>query len=175
MLRSIIVGNGTSSCARVTSAVAVVWSATTAAVAWSLLASLPACGNNNSREQARSYARGSVPCAVDSDCCVVIDRCINQALVVGAKDKATVASLVAQPDPSGCTGCILPAVQVQCVAGQCAGTLVDLFSADGGIDAAAYEALTQDHCASIAGVVTKMSAALPTLRTQAILGCGPKT
>jgi hypothetical protein len=154
---------------------AFVWWVTTAAVTCPLLASLPACGGNNSREQARSYARGSVPCAADLDCCVVIDRCINQALVVGAKDKATVASLVAQPDPSGCTTCIPPTVQVQCVAGQCAGTLVNPASSlDGGVDVAVYQALAQDHCGSIAGVVTKTIAALPTLRTQAILGCGPK-
>ena len=121
-----------------------------------------------SREEARAYARGAVSCATDSDCCVVIDGCINQALVVRAADSDKVAALVAQPDPGGCTGCLLPAVQVACVAGQCAGTLVDP-SADAG---AAYSALTKDHCGIVPGVVTKTSSA--ELHVRALLGCGPQ-
>jgi hypothetical protein len=137
---------------------------------------LVACSSTTSstspREEARAYARGSVPCVADSDCCVVVDRCINQALVVRAADKDKVASLVSGPDPGGCTSCILPAVQAFCDQGQCAGTLIDVFSPDGGNDGA-YEALTQDHCGRVAGIPAT-SAAAPTIGTRAILGCGPR-
>jgi hypothetical protein len=125
-----------------------------------------------SREQARDYARATVGCKTDSDCCVVVDGCINQALVVGAADKDKVASLVSQPDPGGCTGCLLPAVQVTCDQGQCQGALIDVYSPDGGIEAGAITQLTQDHCGSVAGVVTT-KATTPALTTQAIFGCGP--
>lgn len=140
-----------------------------ALVACSSSSSIPA----SSREQARSYARGNVPCVTDSDCCVVIDRCINQALVVRSTDKDKVAALVSQPDPAGCTGCLLPAVQVACVSGQCVGTLVNEFSSDAGVDAAVYMSLTTDHCGSIAGVSAK-NVPLSDLRAEAILGCGPQ-
>lgn len=129
-------------------------------------------GSTSTREQARTYARATVSCKIDSDCCVVVDGCINQALVVGVADKDKVASLVAQPDPAGCTGCLLPAVQVTCSQGQCAGTLIDVYTEDSGITSAEVTQLTQSHCGSVAGVLgTK--ATTPTLKTQAIFGCGP--
>ena len=143
----------------------------------SLLCALPcavACTSStssapSSREQARSYARGSVPCATDTDCCVVVDRCINQALVVRATDRDKVASLVASDDPGGCTACLLPAVQVSCDNGQCAGALVSPV-ADGGADA--YAALSTDHCGTLPGIAAK--SATPGLAPRAILGCGPQ-
>jgi hypothetical protein len=131
-------------------------------------------GSSSNREQARSYARGSIPCAVDSDCCVVIDRCINQALVVRASVKDTVASLVSQPDPGGCTGCILPSVQVSCTQGQCAGVLVDSFLPDGGVDAATYASLTRDHCGPVPGVPSSTQSVVTEVKVQEILGCGPQ-
>ncbi len=156
------------------------------ALSFAAYLSLSACTSSSpssassSREQARGYARGSIPCATASDCCVVIDRCINQALVVRSADRATVAALVSQPDPAGCTGCLLPAVQVSCVSQQCTGALVDPLSldagADAGVDASVYASLTTDHCGSVAGVppaVSSQDAPLSGLRPQSILGCGP--
>jgi hypothetical protein len=124
----------------------------------------------SSDAECRAKLRG---CSTAADCCVVIDRCINQALVVRATDKATVASLVSQPDPGGCTFCLLPAVQVSCVSGQCAGTIIGPSDSDGGVDAAVYTALTTDHCGTIPGVAPQ-SALVSGLRLDAILGCGPQ-
>jgi hypothetical protein len=59
-------------------------------------------------------------CTQNSDCCVVINDCTNQAQVVPASAYATAAAV--WPSCSNqCTGCIPPAVSVACVAGQCVG------------------------------------------------------
>jgi hypothetical protein len=126
-----------------------------------------------SREEARSIARADAPCASDLDCCVVDDPCIEQALVVRASDKDKVASLVAEPGPEGCTQCILPAVQVSCVQGLCAGVVVDT-EADGGTDFDTFSLLTHDHCGPIAGVASTTTKRIsPSLAPRSILGCGP--
>lgn len=137
---------------------------------------LSACTGTSpsTREQARVIAGGNAPCTSDLDCCVVIDQCINQALVVRASDKDKVASLVAEPDPRGCTLCMLPAVQVSCMQGQCAGVLVDFPSPDGGTDGTTYSALSHDHCRPIAGVPSAAENTSPPLKAQAILGCGAR-
>ena len=59
-------------------------------------------------------------CTQNSDCCVVINDCLNQAQIVPAAAYAT-ASAVWPSCTGQCTGCIPPAVQVACVDGACVG------------------------------------------------------
>jgi hypothetical protein len=122
-------------------------------------------------DQAYAYAKGDLSCTADTDCCVVIDGCLNEGLVVTAAEQAKVASLLAEFDqnamthPSAgneCNGCIVPPVQVACVHGQCVGTMVDMFSPDGGVPD--LTPFYKNHCGSLPNAPeTKM--------TGTILGC----
>ncbi len=129
-------------------------------------AATPSSDGGNSatdpRARAATYARDDIPCNVDSDCCLVTDRCLNSALVVGAADKDTVTSLLRSADMTRCTGCVGAFVQVSCNQGKCLGTSVDLRSADG---AAPDPRLAQDHCGSVDGPQTPK-------RTGSKFGCG---
>jgi hypothetical protein len=98
------------------------------------------------RNLAATFARDNIPCAVDSDCCLVTDACKNTALVVSALDKNIVTNLIHSADMTLCTGCIGAFVEVSCKMGTCSGTSVDFTSPDAGhLD----ERLGQDHCGSI--------------------------
>src|SRR4051794_5357420 len=77
------------------------------------------------RIKAGTYARDNIPCTVDTDCCVVLDQCYEQALVVSAGDKDAVRSLLNGADMGRCSLCVLPLVQASCTQGKCTGTFVD--------------------------------------------------
>lgn len=118
---------------------------------------------------AQSYANGDAGCATAADCCVVVDGCMNEALVVGAKDQATVANLVAAYDQAEyalgpqarCTGCVPPPVQVSCVQNKCVGSYVGFESPDGGeID----PSFMQNHCGTLPNAPAAIS-------TGSVLGC----
>ncbi len=100
---------------------------------------------------------GPFACTKNSDCCVIINSCINAAQIVAAKDVA--AAKAAWPTCDvGCNDCIPPAVEVGCNAGECAGKVVDL------ADASA-ETL-QDHCGVDPTVLTAAS--------KLLFSCGAK-
>lgn len=120
------------------------------------------------REAARSYARESIACTNDSECCVVIDGCLGQALVVAASDKEKVASLVAQ-DAGPCAGCGQPYVEVSCVNQKCTGAIVEFLRPDSGLDSETLTLLRRDHCGSVAGARASTE---PVTKPRTILGCG---
>jgi hypothetical protein len=79
---------------------------------------------------------GPVACTTNSDCCVVINQCVNEAQIVSATNKTKASAAMDTCGP--CTACIPPAIQVGCDNGVCVGTVVDM--SDAGPD------LMQDHC-----------------------------
>jgi len=82
-------------------------------------------------------------CKTSADCCVAMDWCMATAYLVGkAEYNAMVASIdAAIASRSGCAGCVLPAVQVDCQAGFCVGQQLS-FYADG-------TAFDRSHCGPI--------------------------
>jgi hypothetical protein len=86
------------------------------------------------RAKARSYAHDQIPCTSDSDCCVAIDYCKAEALVVGVADQAVVQEMLntAYQWTSGlqdsldridfCSACAASDVRVACgTSGWCVG------------------------------------------------------
>lgn len=64
-------------------------------------------------------------CAVDADCCVVVEPCTARNFLVTADEFAD-AKETAEFDEGGvCASCAAPAVSVACVDGQCQGTSFD--------------------------------------------------
>jgi hypothetical protein len=104
---------------------------------------LPASTPQELRYAAEAYARDDLACQSDADCCVVVDTCVSNALVVSATDRAEVEGLLAEADDGVCTRCIAPAVQVRCDAGTCVGESLP-FSDD-----ATYAELSKTHCGSL--------------------------
>lgn len=86
------------------------------AVATFIAASIAAaCGcSNDPLAEARGYAVDPIPCAQDSDCCVVNDGCRSTAYVVASRDSTEVSSLIASADNSSCNGCVTPMLQLSC-------------------------------------------------------------
>lgn len=84
-----------------------------------------------------SLTAGPFTCTKNSDCCVIINGCTNEAQIVLAanRDAAKTAWPYCQND---CTNCIPPAVEVGCNNGQCTGTEVDFMDAS--------PDLLNDHC-----------------------------
>jgi hypothetical protein len=79
-------------------------------------------------------------CRDDSDCCIVVDTCINHAYLYSIAPGATGRPTL---PPSGvCNRCVPPAVQVRCELGQCVGTELS-----DGADLAGQ--LRQNHCGLI--------------------------
>jgi hypothetical protein len=93
-----------------------------------LASTMFACGSRDEepRTQAEQYATDPIPCAQDSDCCVVNDGCHSTAYVVAAKDSAKVSSLIASADHTTCDRCVTPMVQLSCVSGVCVGQRVNI-------------------------------------------------
>jgi hypothetical protein len=129
-----------------------------------LPAALAACSSSSSstspdpttaRAQAETIAKGSNPCTSDSDCCIVTDGCISNALVVNTSNRDEVTSLIqeAAPPVGGCFGCIGRPYQVACVAGQCTAYEVERWDPDAGAPMAAYydddPSLADDHCGTL--------------------------
>jgi hypothetical protein len=128
---------------------------------------------------ALSYAREDIACTKDSDCCVVIDLCKNQGLVVGAEDRATVTELISDwnaiqtaTGSRECNMCIPPPIEVSCgAAGFCVGAEASC---------AWDPALSSNHCGKAAlsdsgcATATPLSTepAAPGKRLQTVLGCG---
>jgi hypothetical protein len=81
-----------------------------------------ACGGGDDiRVQASRYAVDPIPCAQDSDCCVVNDGCKASAYVVAAGDSSKVSSLLASADNTVCERCVTPMIQLKCLVGRCVG------------------------------------------------------
>lgn len=79
-----------------------------------------------------------VACAKNSDCCVIINSCINEAQVVSATN--TDPAKAAWPYCDNlCTNCLPPAVKVECVSQQCVGYKVPF-------DPNNPPELMMDHC-----------------------------
>jgi hypothetical protein len=84
-----------------------------------------------------SLTAGPFTCTQNSDCCVIVNGCTNEAQIVSATNQA--AAKAAWPTCENlCTDCIPPAIKVGCVNGVCAGEVVPF------PDASAD--LLQDHC-----------------------------
>src|SRR5258706_14709550 len=71
-----------------------------------------ACGGDDPRTEASQYALDPIPCAQDSDCCVVNDSCLSTAYVVASKDSAKVAALIASAANSACNKGLTPMLQL---------------------------------------------------------------
>lgn len=145
-------------------------------LAWAALVASAAAGCGTSsdageaatadpRAAALSYARDDLACAIDADCCVVFDACRAAGLVVGAADRATVASLVASAANDACVRCVSPAVQVRCVASRCTGVALE----QSGTSATYPSEFARDHCGAL-DVPAGWSE--PTTRVQKAIGCG---
>jgi hypothetical protein len=84
-----------------------------------------------------SLTAGPFTCTHNSDCCVIVNGCINAAQVVSAANKN--AAEAAWPYcENECTACIPPAIVVGCNNGVCTGTEIDF--PDASTD------LLSDHC-----------------------------
>jgi hypothetical protein len=81
-------------------------------------------------------------CTRNSDCCVAVNECLEQAIVVTAPnvDRAQTAWYSCFP---GCNGCVRPSVSASCVNGQCVGHPDDGGSRCG-VDEPAARALEPD-------------------------------
>jgi len=87
-----------------------------------------------------SLTAGPIACTKNSDCCVIVNDCINAAQIVSASSE-TAAKAAWPYCTSQCTHCISPAVSVFCSGGTCAGTVVPIGSLpDSGPN------LMADHC-----------------------------
>ena len=114
----------------------------------------------NSREEAASYASTEIPCSADSDCCVVVDRCMATGYLVAAPDRDTVRQLLDGASMDPCVGCISPSVEVQCEQSRCVAKIIESSSAP--------DESRQDHCGSLE--VTS-----PTTPVGSEFGCGAMT
>jgi hypothetical protein len=112
------------------------------------------------RTQAASYASIDITCSVDSDCCVVVDSCLDTGYLVAAKDKDTVRALLDSASMDRCLACIPASVQILCEAGRCAAKQVDDSPGNPTPDK-----LRQDHCGSI-------EIPMPTKDVGSQFGCG---
>jgi hypothetical protein len=63
----------------------------------------------------------SFPCRNDSDCCILIDGCMNVAYLYSKAPGAAAPPTIPPPAGGMCTACIPPAIQVRCVSSQCTG------------------------------------------------------
>jgi len=80
---------------------------------------------------------GPFMCTQNSDCCVIVNTCTNEAQIVSATNQA--AAKAAWPYcENQCTSCIPPAIQVGCLGGVCVGQAVPLPDASSD--------LLMDHC-----------------------------
>lgn len=66
-----------------------------------------------------SITQGPFACTKNSDCCVVVNGCVNQAQVVSKQDYDNGAANQWPYCDKDCTACIAPAVDVVCSGGQC--------------------------------------------------------
>ncbi len=98
------------------------------------------------RSQALSYASKDIPCSVDSDCCVVVDMCLDTGYLVGQNDRDTVRGLLDGASMDRCLACIPPPVQVTCEAGKC---LANLVTDDSTASNEVRGQLRSDHCGSL--------------------------
>lgn len=85
-----------------------------------------------------TITQGPVSCTKNSDCCVVINGCVNQAQVVSKQAYDSGAAGLWPYCDNQCTECMLPAVDVVCKSGQCG--LEQLDPLDASTDKSA------DHC-----------------------------
>lgn len=115
------------------------------------------------REAARAYAKKTTPCQTDADCCLVVDECLAQGLIMGLADKDEVRSLLDSADTSSCVGCIPPFLQLSCEQHVCVGTLVS--PQDTSPDSISWQ-LMRDHCGFVQ-TQDSMSGQKGT-----VLGCG---
>ena len=84
----------------------------------SLLAVVAACSNPGAELQELAFDNR---CAVDADCCVVVDDCNSEAFLVEAGEFDAALDLVAQRQQDFCAGCIVPTVVTECFEGRCIG------------------------------------------------------
>ena len=127
------------------------------------------------RAQALAYATDDLPCATAADCCVVIDGCKAQGLIVAAKDQTKVAELLASAKDDVCAGCIPPHVQVRCAAGVCTGVTIKQGSGANSQDGTPFMV---NHCGTLAvpsGWTEPLSIPIgsgPGLQPAKVLTCG---
>ncbi|RYE85419.1 MAG: hypothetical protein EOO75_17005 [Myxococcales bacterium] len=140
-----------------------IWGLLVVMTACSSEGGLPASSPQQLRYAAEAYARDDIPCLSDGDCCVVVDPCVSNALVVGVNDRGEVEQLLAEANDGTCTRCVAPAVQVRCEASTCVGQSVSL--ADAGGDAT-YGELSKTHCGAVA-------LPPPSGAQMKVFGCGP--
>ena len=103
-------------------------------------------GPQDPRSEARSYASSDIACAVDSDCCVVVDNCLDTGYLVSRTDRATVRALLDGASMDRCLACIPAPVQVTCEAGKCVANLV---TDDAMPSSEVWGQLRSDHCGSL--------------------------
>jgi hypothetical protein len=133
---------------------------------------------HDTRAKARSYAHNPIPCMSDSDCCVAIDSCTNEALVIGVADQEVVDALltiayawsvqqISLDRTDMCTLCVPPDVQVACSAsGWCVG------------EEAHIHTVGRPHCgreyADAAATASPLSVtpAPPAKHALTVIGCG---
>jgi hypothetical protein len=98
------------------------------------------------RKEAASFVVEPAACSDDSECCVVLDSCRSNALVVGARDFASVRALIDMAPADRCHACIPADVEVGCVQGRCVGAPIS--KGEAGVPAG----LRQHHCGNL-GVI----------------------
>jgi hypothetical protein len=123
----------------------------------------PSQSSETPRDAARAYAKKATACQTDADCCLVVDNCLDQGLVVGVADKDKVRSLLDSADMAQCLGCIPPFVQLSCEQNVCVGTSVDLQQSSTG---SLNNALVMDHCGTV------QTPAFVAGQKGTVLGCG---
>src|SRR5262245_3204020 len=79
-----------------------------------VMASMAFACAQDPRERASEYASDPVPCADDSDCCIVNDGCQSTAYLVASINASTVSSLLASADKTTCDRCMTPMIQASC-------------------------------------------------------------
>jgi hypothetical protein len=97
------------------------------------------------REQAATYARSDIACTVDSDCCVVVDNCLDTGYLVAATDRDQVRALLDGASMDRCLACIPPSVQIACEASRCVAKIVS----NDDPKTPPPDELRQDHCGSL--------------------------
>lgn len=138
-----------------------------------------ACGSDDPRGEAASYAGEVIACTTDADCCAVFDQCLARALIVERSDRDTVASLLdgADDPAAGCLDCIRPAVQVRCDAGRCATSRLELDASTSTAGREAIEPFAQTHCGALPIPEGWQARAVPasdgTVKVMTAVGCGP--
>ena len=134
-----------------------------------LCAALAACGaSTTSRDTAQGYALDNLACSADTDCCIVFDGCKTEGLVVLAKDRSTVADLLAKAPQDLCTACMNPALQARCDKGICIGKIIQESS---GCDYTTLQPFETDHCGVIT-VPTGCAEVSPTRGSALRISCG---